>query len=312
MKNNKIVKAFNNAFYKTKFELTKHSPEILTVVGVAGVVTSAVMACKATTKISKILEECHDDMETIHRCSDEKDEYYKEEYTSEDAKKDTTIVYIQTGVKIAKLYAPSVALGVASLSCLVASTRILHKRNAALAAAYATVDKSFKKYRERVVEKFGGEIDKEMRYGVKATKIEETVIDEETGKEKKVKRTVNVVDDELGCSEYAKFFDEGCKAWEKDAEYNKSFLRAQQAYANQLLNSRGILFLNEVYDMLGIPKTKAGQVVGWAKDDKDETKFVDFGIYDITRPRTRDFVNGYEPVILLDFNVDGYILDKMV
>ena len=112
---------------------------------------------------------------------------------------------------------------------------------------------------------------------------------------------------------YAKFFDDGCTGWTKDPEYNLMFLKDQQRYANDLLQSKGHLFLNEVYDMLGIPRTKAGQAVGWIYDEKNPVgdNFVDFGMYDMYNEKARDFVNGYERTILLDFNVDGNILDMI-
>ena len=232
------------------------------------------------------------------------------EYSKEDATKDLTITYVQTGVKLAKLYGPSVALGVVSIGCLLTSNNILRKRNIALAAAYATIDKSFKEYRSRVVERFGEAVDRELKYNITKQKVEEIVTDPETGKEKKVKKEIEVTGLD-GYSEYAKFFDDGCKGWEKDAEMNLMFLRAQQQYANDLLRARGHLFLNEVYDMLGIQHTKAGQIVGWVYDPDrtDIDNYVDFGIYDVNKPKARDFVNGYERTILLDFNVDGNILD---
>ena len=173
------------------------------------------------------------------------------------------------------------------------------------------ISKGFKEYRGRVVERFGEELDKELKYNIKAKKVEETVVDK-NGKEKTVEKTVNVADPNL-YSEYARFFDDGCNGWTKDSEYNLFFLKQQQAWANDILKERGHLFLNEVYDMLGIPRTKAGQVVGWIYDEKNPVgdNFVDFGIYDYNRPKCRDFVNGYERTILLDFNVDGNIWDLM-
>ena len=114
-------------------------------------------------------------------------------------------------------------------------------------------------------------------------------------------------------SDYARFFDVGNPNWEKDSEYNLMFLKRQQAYANDKLKANGYLFLNEVYDMLGIPKSKAGQVVGWIYDPENGSgdNYVDFGIYNVNREAARDFVNGYERTILLDFNVDGNIWEKM-
>lgn len=310
MTNTAIMNKMSNVFYKASFKLQKHSPEILVVAGVVGTVVSAVMACKATTKLNSILEESKETIDKIHEVA--ADESMADKYTPEDAKKDLTITYVQTGIKLVKLYAPAIALGALSIGCILSSNNILRKRNVALAAAYATVDKSFKEYRGRVIEKFGEAIDRELKYNIKEQKVEETVTDPETGKEKKVKKIIQVSDID-GYSEYARFFDDGCKGWEKDAEMNLMFLRAQQQYANDLLRARGRLFLNEVYRMLGIPETKAGQVVGWVYDPENPMgdNYVDFGIYDINKPRNRDFVNGYERTILLDFNVDGNIWELM-
>lgn len=302
------ISIIKNTANKVGFQLKKHSPEILMGVGAIGTVASTVLACKATTKVSAILEDSKTQVDQIHTVA--ADEKYAEEYTEQDAKKDLAIVYIQTGAKLAKLYAPAVILGTASLACMFTSHNILRKRNIALAAAYVAVDKGFKEYRGRVIDRFGEEIDKELKYNIKAEKVTTTEVDPETGKEKKVKKTVNVADPN-SYSPYARFYDDGCAGWEKDPEYNLMFLKAQQQYANDLLRSRGHLFLNEVYDMLGIPRSKAGQIVGWVYDEKNPVgdNFVDFGMYDIHREVVRDFVNGYERAILLDFNVDGNIYD---
>lgn len=307
MKKTEIINRISGTVSKIGFKLKKHSPEILIVAGVVGTVTSAVIACKATTKLSGILEKAKEDVDAIHDFSD--DETLTEEYSPEDARKDLTIVYIRTGVKLAKLYAPAVVLGTLSLTSIIASNDILRKRNVALAAAYATVDRGFKEYRGRVIERFGEEIDRELKYNIKAKKFEETVVDDD-GKEKKVKTTVNVADLNL-YSDYARIFDEGNPNWEKNSEYNLMFLRSQQQYANDLLRAKGHLFLNEVYDMLGVPRTKAGQIVGWVynPDDSKGDNYVDFGIYDIYREKVCDFANGYERSIICDFNVDGNILD---
>ena len=310
MKGKELMKNFSRNFSKMGLQLKKHSPEILVVAGVVGTVTSAIMACKATTKLSNILDESKQSIDVIHNAM-EHPETLPEEYTQEDGKKDLAIVYTQTAVKLAKLYGPAVILGALSITSILASNNILRKRNVALAAAYTAVDTGFKQYRSRVVERFGEQLDKELRYNIKAKEIEEIVVDEK-GKEKKVKKTIEVVDDPLaGYSDYARFYDDGCLGWEKDSEYNLMFLKQQQNHANELLRSNGYLFLNDVYDMLGIPRTKAGQCVGWVYNEDDPTgdNFVDFGIYDTNKQSSRDFVNGYERVILLDFNVDGNILD---
>ena len=309
MKINNLVNSATRTFNRAGLKLKKHSPEIMVTAGVIGVVASAVMACKATTKASSIVDEMKEEMDKIHKAADMVDE---EIYSEEDLKKDTSIVYIQTGVKFAKLYGPSIALGVLSITSILVGHNILRKRNLALAAAYTAIDTSFKAYRGRVVERFGKELDKELRYNIKAKEVEETVIDEKTGKEKVVNKTIDVVDPNE-YSDYARFFVFFCNGWSKDPEFNLMFLKQQQSYANDLLKSRGHLFLNEVYDLLGIQRTKAGNIVGWIYDEKNPVgdNFVDFGIYDINRPKNRDFVNGYERTIILDFNVDGDILSLM-
>ena len=307
MKVTDVISGAKRSLIKAGFKVKKHSPEILVAVGVAGVVTSTVMACKATTKAGDILEEHKNQMNAI----DQVVKMDRDDYTEEDHKKDTTIVYTQTAIKFVKLYSPSVMIGVLSLGCIIYSHNILTKRNAALAAAYATVDRGFKEYRGRVVERFGKELDHELRYNIKAQEFEKTEVDKK-GNEKVVKETVNVADPNL-YSDYARFFDDGCNGWSKDPEQNLTFLKCQQAYANEKLKAKGYLFLNDVYKMLGIPATKAGQIVGWIYDEKNPIgdNFVDFGLYDMNKPVVRDFVNGYERTILLDFNVDGNILEMM-
>lgn len=308
---NEIVKSVSTTFNKVGFTIQKHSPEILTGVGIVGSVAAAIMACKATTKVSTILDDTKEKVEAVHAVL-ESDEYTEEQYSIQDSKKDLAIIYTQSALKFAKLYGPSVLLGAASITSILAGHRILTKRNVALAAAYAGLDKGFKNYRKNVVERFGEVVDRELKYNIKAQKITDVEIDEESGKEKKVKKTVDVVgEDPTGYSDYARFFDESCPAWQKNPEYNLVFLKAQQQYANDKLIAQGHLFLNEVYDMLGLPRTKAGAVVGWIYDEKSSVSdnFVDFGIYDIHRESVRNFVNGYERSILLDFNVDGVIYD---
>ena len=311
MKINEIMNNATRAFNKTGVKLKKHSPEILVVAGVVGTVTSAVIACKATIKLNDILNESKETVDKIHHAI-ENPEKLSEEYTEEEGKKDLAIVYTQSVLKVTKLYAPSVILGTLSITAILTSNNILRKRNVALAAAYTAVNKSFKEYRGRVVERFGKELDHELRYNIKAKEFEEKVIDEKTGKEKTVKKTVEIAEIDQ-YSDYAKFFDEGCAGWTKDPEKNLFFLRRQQDYANEVLKAKGYLFLNDVYDMLGIPRTKAGQIVGWIYDEKNPIgdNFVDFGIYDGNKETVRNFVNGYERTILLDFNVDGNILDMM-
>lgn len=301
-------------FYKVGFKLKQHSPEILVATGIITGIGATVMACKATLKVNEVIDETKTNLDKIHTATEKGVTESGEEYTQEDCKKETTIVYAQTGIKLAKLYGPAILLSGLSVTATLSGYNILNKRYAGAAAAYAAMDQGFKEYRGRVVERFGEQLDKELKYNIKTEEVEEVVINED-GTESVVKKTIEVVDatDPNAISVYAKFFDCGNAGWEDDPEQTLWFLKLQQDYANEKLKRRGYLFLNEVYEMLDIPRTKAGQEVGWIYDEKcpNGDNFVDFGIWDVHKPENRRFVNGYEKAILLDFNVDGNIMRFM-
>lgn len=307
MKNIKLPAGINRAVNKVAFKMKKHAPEILVIAGVGGTIITTVMACKATTKIDEVLAENKEQIAKTKNYVEETG--FSDKYTEKDYQKDLTVMYTQRGLKLFKLYAPAIAVGTISITAILAGHNVLKKRNVALAAAYEVVNKNFKDYRGRVIDRFGNELDRELRYNIRKEEVEKTVIDEKTGKERTVKEITEIADIDPS-SEYAKFFDESCPGWTKDPEYNLMFLRNQQQYANDLLESRGYLFLNEVYEMLGIQRTRQGQVIGWIYD-KNVIDKVNFGIYNIANPANRRFVNGYERSILLDFNVDGDILNAI-
>lgn len=281
----------------------KLSPEILIATGIVGVVASTVLACRATLKVETLIDESQ---EKIGKIKTARETFEEDKYSDADYKKDMSIVYVQRGVDLLKLYGPAVTLGVASIACILGAHNVMKKRNVALMAAYKAIEQSFAGYRDRVIEEFGEDKDRQYRYGVHEEQV--TVIEEDAeGKKKKVKKTIEVVDPNQH-SPYARFFDESSANWSKNAEHNMMFVRCQQNWANDLLHSRGHVFLNEVYDMLGLPRSQSGAVVGWVMSDGGDG-FIDFGMYDVDNERGRDFVNGYERNILLDFNVDGVIYD---
>jgi hypothetical protein len=195
---------------------------------------------------------------------------------------------------------------------MVGSNHILRKRNVALATAFAAVDNSFKEYRGRLIDRFGKELDRELRFNIKAKEVEETVADEE-GNETVVTKTVEVIDPKVAHSIYSYVWSEGSLGWTKNAELNKVFLVQQQNWANDKLRLNGILTLNEVYDMVGAPRTAYGQIAGWVytEDGTAGDNFVDFGIFDLNNPKACEFVNLQEKSIILDFNCIGNILDYM-
>lgn len=318
MKNN-----ITRAFGRFGLQLKKHSPEILVGAGIIGGVAAAVMACKATPKIASVIDNTKKSVELVHQGLEDGEvitivdgEEKVVPYTEDDAKKDLTIHYAKAGLEFVKIYGPAVLLGAASITCILVSNGIMRKRNLALAAAYMAEHTSFKEYRGRVIERLGKEIDRELKYNIKAKEIEEVTVDE-NGEVKTEKKVADTVDGKLiqtsfmNYSPYAIVFDESCTGWTDDAEANKIFLVQQQRYANDLLQRRGHVFLNEVYDMLGAKRTKYGAQAGWVwnKTGQYADNYIDFGMFDIVDENARDFINGHKKIIILDFNVDGPILD---
>jgi hypothetical protein len=238
MKNKEILGKVTKAFSKFRFTLKKHSPEILLASGIVGVVTAAVMACRATTKVGNVMDTAKKNIDIIHETTDDES---KELVPQEVRTKALAKVYLQTGLKLVKLYGPSVAVGALSITGILASNNILRKRNMALAAAYLAVDKGFKEYRARVVDRFGETVDHELRYDIKQEVIEKTTVDPETGKKKKTKEAIKVANPDASGSVYARYFDKDTTlAWENDSEYNLMFCRSQQKFANDTLQSRVI------------------------------------------------------------------------
>jgi hypothetical protein len=287
-----IPNAVSTKLARQTLRLQKNSPQILFGAGIVGMVGSTVLACRATLQLSDTLEQIHTNLEIPRNL-------VNADYSDKDRQHDIMVLKVRGAVAIGRLYAPSAALGVMSVAALTKSHHILSERNAALMAAYAALDKGFDEYRARVTDRYGEDIERELRYGSE----ERDEVDEKTGRKKKVTRVSSDTP-----SIYARFFDPLSSSWSKEPEYNRLFLKCQQNWANDMLHARGHVFLNEVYDSLGLERSKAGAVVGWVLSE-DSDNFVDFGVF--RGESTVDFVNGREGSILLDFNVDGVIFDKI-
>lgn len=284
----------------------KNSPTILFAAGVVGVVATTVMASRATLKLEEVLEKTEENLKTAKTIALQD----RPDYSVEDYQKDKIYIYTRATVDIVKLYSPAILLGAASIACLAGSHNILSKRNASMMAAYAALDQTFSRYRNRVIDLYtkneGADAakmaDDHFMYGSE----ERVVVKSTDGTEIKARRVAK-----FDASGYARFFDELNPNWNRNPEYNMVFLRCQQNYANDLLIHRGHVFLNDVYDMLGIERTGYGAVVGWVIEKDGGDNFIDFGVFNGKSESARDFVNGREASVLLDFNVDGVIYDKI-
>lgn len=296
-------------FARPLLHLQKQSPQVMFVAGVVGVVGATVLASRATLTLSDKLDPIElkkAQSEILHEQWQENPTDEKDAYTDKVYAKDQMVLRVKTILAVTKHYAPAAGLLMLSVALLTGSHVTLNRRNASLSAAYASVDKAFEQYRLRVTEAYGSDVDRNMRYGT--TQVKETV-EGDDGKKKTV--TTHTADFGEKPSMYARFFDEYSTEWKRNADYNRAFLHCQQNYANERLHRRGHLFLNEVYDALGIERTREGSQVGWIVDGKGDG-YVDFNIFDnLANDAIRDFMQGREYSVMLDFNVDGVIWDKI-
>lgn len=289
-----VPKAVSRRSGRTLLVVSKHSPTILFGVGVVGFVGTTVLAAKATLGLEDVLDEDNALREKARIALEQNvPSYGVKEYN-----KDLTIITAKTTVKIVKLYGPSVLVGAATIAALAGSHKILSTRNAGLTAAYAALDKATKDYQKRVAEEIGEDRERELRFPT--TEVDEIgphPDDPSKIQGKKVDKTENP----SKYSIYAKTFNrENSRNWQTNRENNLFYLQCQQRYANDLLVARGHVTLNDVYDSLGFERTKAGQLVGWLLG-KGNINYIDFGIFE----------NGRDGDIVLDFNVDGLIFDKL-
>lgn len=296
MKLKSIANAVTSKIGRQVLTVQKHSPVLLFGAGVVGIVATVVIASRATLKLDEVLDEAYTDLENARTLK-------HPDYSEDDKKRDTVLIYTRTAIRVGGLYAPAAVLGVLSIAALTSSHVILTRRNVAITAAYAALDKGFREYRQRVVSELGIEKDREFRYAMDETEIVEET--EQGPVVKKVKRPTIA-----GRSIYAQFFDESNSNWHREPSYNQIFLSCQQNYANDLLRARGHVFLNDVYDMLGIKRTKEGAIVGWVLGGGGDDR-IDFGVFEGDRHSGMRFVLGQERSIILDFNVDGIIYDKI-
>ena len=303
--------------YQGQFLVKKRSPEILLIVGLGGFGTSMWLACRATLKAQPVLKHARDVADALDVISSNVEEPVEKQEMLQ-ARMLATVDVIS---ELAQLYGPAIVIGGLSVGCLIGSNRILTRRNAAIAGAYTLIDGAFKGYRARVKTELGEDVD---TYLMWKKPLEEKM------KVVPASRKVNPVnfddmdfndlpgevygdtEDQMGMpSPYAKIFNEDSIYWRRDRNMNEFFLRAVQTQMNDELHARGNLFLNEVYDALGIPRTESGAIVGWLSQGGD--CFVDFDLYNPYNQSTADFVNGYEHQkgLVLDFNVDGPIFNML-
>lgn len=309
-----IVETMTRTASKCGYKLKKASPTIMIVGAAIGGVTATVLACKATIKAQDILTEHNAQVESIHTTKQLSE---GETYTEKDYKSDITTTYVQTGLKLAKVYAPAVTLGAVSLGCMFGSHHIMSKRNASLTAAYIALDKAFEEYKSRVSDRFGSRVQEELEHNIKAVELESKRTNEQ-GVEETIKEYKDIAMQHT--SPYTCIFDETVDTWVSDNMLNRNYLFLMEQAANKRLRTQGHLFLNDVLGSIGTHggvtlKTPEGQIVGWIYDPNDPTRqsHVDFGVTNYVEgdDALNSFINGGERSVMLRFNCDGPIIDKI-
>ena len=313
MKNNWLSKVSTSAEKfagKAEFTIKKNSPEILLGAGIVGFVGTIVLACRATCRADEVLEFHRRKIKDIEDAKEiaDADPEGEMSYDIEIYRQDKAIRYLKTTGNLAKLYAPTVAVGALSLACILTSRNIMQKRYLGVVAAYNGLSAAFEEYRKRVRDEYGEGLDKHFRYG---TTYEELPVYDENGKKTKEKEQVEKTETGMvmQTDDSCRFFDSSNPNWDKNPAFSMMWLRGQQNILNDILHTRGHVFLNEVYDALGFPHTPQGAVLGWIDGEGDNC--IDFGLYDQNKENVRRFVNGVDNVIMLEFNHDGVIWDRI-
>ncbi len=304
---NAITKMCNNVIFAMK----RNAPTILLWVGIGTGAACVGKACYDTAKKTvPLLTKAKNDISEV-KASVSGEESVTEETLAE-AKKKQMDICLRTAGKLGLIYMPSAALGLVSVGSLITSHNIAHKRILGLSAAYAALDGTFNTYRNGVIDKYGKTEDYELFNGIKTETVEKEVTDE-NGEVHKITEEKKVATVNPETNIYTRFFDRANMDWDDDPDIRRLFLEAKERTANMMLENRGYLLLNDVYKLLGFPATRAGYSVGWLRNDDENPNhhgYVSFGWKDISDSYSRALLNGYEECVILNFNVEGPILDK--
>lgn len=286
--------------------ISAHSPELLMILGTAGVIGGTIVVAKQTTKVEDELEDIRteqSDLKYMHRTHP--DDMDEKEY-----KKELFAIKRGAALKVAKIYAPGVLLIGGGIACYFSAFGIMKKRQGILVASLAAANKAFEEYRARVIEDQGVEKDKEYLYGLKKEKITTDTIDD-NGKKKKVTEEVYTKDRDM-VSRYAiRFTPEFSTEASSDVNYNVAMLKSIESAYNAMLPSHKKVYLSEVYHELGVDETFESRLVGWDYnadahgDGKIHFEITEIVEWDASEPR------GYHKELIVDFNVDGDIAHKL-
>lgn len=304
---------------RLKLKLSKHSPEILMVAGVAAIIGGVVTACRSTLKVEETIDKHKERLDEIKEVPSQVNPVDDIDNPLEVQKKDIAKLYLNTGFEFIKLYAIPLGLTTGGILALLTASRQYKKRYLGAVAAYNGVAEAFKQYRQRVIEDKGAEKDREYLYGKGTKKTIEKKTVNDKGDEIYSKGQAVIIEngEPVILSDYAQFFANGISTqWDSNEYYNRTFINGKMKWWNNIFRDRGHVFLNEVLDDLGFPMTDSGAVIGWIRDPRDGVDAVDeiiFDIHEVWLPE-KDAAGKdiYEPAYYIDFpNLSGIIFDKL-
>lgn len=272
------------------------SPTILVAGGVASLVAAGVVAVKNSPKMEAVTDRLEDDLEIAKQLDPGR-------FSEDDKQKARFVSYLEFLKGFVRVYGPSLLLASAGIVAIASGHGIMIKRQRALAAAYGALATAYSAYRERVVESLGSEFDEAFAKNQNVVYKDDKIVGKAAlDADGNIKPSVNP---------YVFNFGPENRHWNySQPEWNLTFLRAQERYANQLLIARGHVFLHEILTGLGIEPTKASAITGWTYNGNGDN-FIDFDLPEINSAEEQDwlyfFRNGDDASIPLEFNVDGPI-----
>lgn len=261
-----------NLIKTVKIGLGKHSPEILTGIGIAGMVTTTVLAVKATPKALQLID-------------DKKMDVFFDSLDPEDISgNNTDYTYISlTPIEIIKAawkpYIPAIVTGVASVACLIGASSVNAKRNAALATAYELSKTALTEYKEKVVEEIGEKKEKIIREKVAQDRVDKTPINNS-----------DVV--VIGSGDVL-FMEPICgKTFKSDIEYVRKVIN--DFNFRMTTGCEEYISLSEFYDEFKLKHTRASDLLGWNLGRDGQIKI------DFLAAKTEDG----KPCLMLDYIVE--------
>lgn len=297
--------SITTAFYTGVARISKHAPTILSITASAGVIATGYLAWKAGTRFEDVEGR---DWDRRKECLKNADTIPDEDVPKIERK--NRILFILDTVRTV---APAAIVGAATITMIYFSNSISKKRLAAMGAAYATLQTAFDGYKRTMVEALGKEsVDKILKPKLpNVGKSAEEILSSDN-KSDAANVADAVVNSLKALSPYARVIaEESSTCWDPNEDYTSQNLAAVQLWANRRLERKGHLFLNEVFDQLGLSRTREGAVVGWLKNGEGDG-YVSFGDFDASVYRVpSDDYTRVDSNFIVDFNVDGVIWDRI-